>query len=316
MLENINTIMILTEARREELKALIAAFRKDPVVKLALGRGEKPDAEALYRAIRRLIQPQEIRDYIKSAQTFVGIYGAFHIRKPFDPEQLDAYISFVKDFVAIAGRTSRGTISADTKKTLRAWVNNNTRNAYIDATAIEELAAIEDIRPDEPVLLYRGLMFSGSTMADLAKEDKRIWADKMVKEIPHKTAYAFLQAMRQGRIDLNMSYPTASSWTKSKTIAERFASHSASSSEFIAMQSWLHSKGKIDGDLGIVISTLARPEDIIVDLSKIELDGAHGNEREMILRAGTKKVRMAKVMTKDGPVDPLEYIQTMDDREN
>jgi hypothetical protein len=172
--------------------------------------------------------------------------------------------------------------------------------------------AIEDIRPSSPVLLYRGLLFKeGYQMGELASnENERKYAERMHNK--HKSARVFIDAMRAGRIDVNMNYPTASSWTTSKTIAERFASKNAASSQHLAMLNWLRQKGAIDGELGIVISTLARPSDIIVDLSKIELYGMHGNESEMILMPGTKKVRIAKLMTADGAMYPLDYIESMD----
>ena len=74
---------------------------------------------------------------------------------------------------------------------------------------------------------------------------------------------------------------------------------------------------KIEGDLGVVISTLAKPEDVIADVSSIgnKINSKFAPEGEVILRAGTRPCKLVAVFDRKlGEVDPLEYFGADNDK--
>jgi hypothetical protein len=73
----------------------------------------------------------------------------------------------------------------------------------------------------------------------------------------------------------------------------------------------------IDGALGFVISTFARPEDILIDMRRLSANGIalkHGDEGEIILKPGTYTARIVKKYTVKGEVDP-EAVESHDNEE-
>lgn len=162
---------------------------------------------------------------------------------------------------------------------------NRDRTSQIhDNAAFHELDSLH-LKPTQPVTLYRGLLF-------------RLGSDNTAN---------FLRSIRKGTGTVNLVWDRLSSWTTSKEIANRFATCRSASSNFDAMMGWM-SKVKdervIDGDLGFVISTLARPEDILVDMRMVNVASQHGHEGEVVLKPGRKIARIVKKYNIKGEVDP------------
>jgi len=71
---------------------------------------------------------------------------------------------------------------------------------------------------------------------------------------------------------------------------------------------WLNTKGKIDGKLGVIIATRAKPQDVVVDLSKVDLGYVqHGDESEMILKPGNYVTKIVTILTPEGEISVDEF---------
>ena len=98
------------------------------------------------------------------------------------------------------------------------------------------------------------------------------------------------------------------SWTHNPSIAERFARYRAHYGQMDGMMSFLsrsQDKRHIDGDLGVIVQTIARPEDILVDTTMIDLgyNGGGFQESEVILKPGAKLVRIFTAYNQQGNLD-------------
>jgi hypothetical protein len=119
----------------------------------------------------------------------------------------------------------------------------------------------------------------------------------------------FLRSVRDGSRVVDLEWDRASSWSTDRDTALAFAKFGSANSNFGATLQWLErgSKGHaIDGDLGFLISTLAQPEDILIDVARLNTAAhlKHGTEAEMILAPGKYTCRVTTKLTKKGEVDP------------
>jgi hypothetical protein len=155
--------------------------------------------------------------------------------------------------------------------------------------------AVPDIRPSQPVLLFRGMLFQK-------------WQFEPKYGEHAKSASPIANALMAGREHLMIESENCSSWTFSKNIAMNFATSRAAQSQYDAMMQWMHSKGKINGKRGVIIATRALPDDIVVDLSKVDIGHvAHGDESEMILVPGKGLVRILTIMTPEGQISVQDF---------
>jgi hypothetical protein len=110
-----------------------------------------------------------------------------------------------------------------------------------------------------------------------------------------------------GDLDFETSLETPSSWSTSINTAERFARFSSASSQYGAMMSWFQrGKKAIDGELGVIIKATIQPQDILVDLDRVQFSGhmIHGNESEMIVKPGANvQVEIVQAWTPEGEID-------------
>ncbi len=160
------------------------------------------------------------------------------------------------------------TLSGETKRFLREWLDTNSKamprpNSYI----VEEL---KPYRPDGTLLLYRGVRFSD--VGELVEFTNQF----------AETGKAFpFESTRW------------SSWTTSKEVATRFGRYSSATSHNEAMMGWLSmfkSQKDYSGNGGYVIGARVQPEQCLVDIGKTGISGQHGNESEVIVNPGTKLV--------------------------
>lgn len=300
--------MILTEYTVNDLLAIAKELKSAPVVKIVSKTKSnnlydieftEDQTKDMFRLCKRILRNPAANKFINLTANSMTI-----INQPYRHSLAGGYAWFIKDILAALSKaTSARQISAEAKKFLVAWMDNNTMSATLPSHIADEIKAVPGIRPDSPVLLYRGLLFSDHNF----KDDRA--------QFPmgaHRKVFQFLDAIKAGKNNLMMEYPKASSWTTSYDIASRFATSRAATSHHGAMSNWIQSVktgAKIQGRLGIIISTLARPDDIIVDLNKINVHGQHGSESEIILDKGKHRVRMVTLFTRDGEIDIEKYQQ-------
>jgi hypothetical protein len=120
----------------------------------------------------------------------------------------------------------------------------------------------------------------------------------------------FLRSVRDGSRVLDLEWDRASSWSTDRDTALAFAKFGSAKNTFGATLQWLERSGRgdaIDGDLGFLISTLAQPEDILIDVLRLQTAAhlKHGSEAEMILAPGKYTCRVSTKLTKKGEVDPI-----------
>lgn len=286
---------MLTESSHLDPHQTLAALKRHPGAAPLFRRGAPaPDPAALFRAFRDvLLASQAARRFMDAHGITWKWWEALRADPPEDMNHLvAAMIDTIKAFARAVGRVQRGALSAAARKELADWVNSN-RSFSVSPSLVRELAATPGIRPDRPVLLYRGLLF-------------RRW--QFDDETHPRSALRFLAAARGGQRGLTVNGDRASSWTTDPEVAERFARYGAASSSFGAMFQSLHRARQnhaIDGEMGIVIATLARPEDVLVDLGRVDLGHhqQHGDEAEMILKPGARTVKIVRLWNQAGEVD-------------
>lgn len=253
-----------------------------------------PDTRLLLQAFKDVLLASH------AARRFMDEHGIFWrwrgLLNPAPPEDIDLWVNdmvrVIKSFAQAVNRAKRGGLSPDARKELADWVNGDRRAFSLPTRVMRELAATPGIRPDRPVMLYRGLLFRRHQFDD---------------EQHPRSALRFLAAARSGKRGLDMDWDRASSWTTDPATAERFARYGAQTSSFGAMFQALDRAAKrraIDGEMGIVIATLARPQDILVDIGKVDLGHQqHGDEGEMILAPGPRAVRIVRMWNQVGEID-------------
>lgn len=267
-----------------DLVAANKAFRAHPVIKANLSKdpANHPPARVTYDAMQELFAKYPIlRQWWEENGWSDRIFIKMEPTDAYWQRAEEGGWDFARDIQGDARRLAancRGSMTAWVKKELVAWVHNNSNIRRLSQEAQAELKWVgHDARPQAPLKLYRGLLFSAWQF----KTDER--------SLEHpKNARIFLEALKHGHTTFTMTYQNASSWSDRQDIADRFAKHSPATSEMGAMMNWLHNANKfIDRELGLVISATIPPEDILVDISKVNLGWmVHGDEGEFIVRSG------------------------------
>lgn len=160
------------------------------------------------------------------------------------------------------------TLSGETKRFLREWVDTNSKAMpRPNPDIVEEL---KPYRPDGTLLLFRGVRFGD--VGELVEFTKQF----------AETGKAFpFESVRW------------SSWTTSKEVATRFGRYSSATSHNDAMMGWLSmvkNQKDYSGSGGYVIGARVQPDQCLVDINKTGISGQHGNESEVIVNPGAKLV--------------------------
>lgn len=232
-----------------------------------------PEVQVLAAAALPTVRAMRTSQALKTAVgEHARTYGVLDV--PFregDPVLFAAFLGWfglrdLKRFLAQAVGRGAGKPVAAAWKFLHEWVNTNVRR--MPAPSREVRAELAPYRPDGPMVLYRGVRFHD--VGELV-EFTRQYADT-------GNPFPFMSDWW-------------SSWTKSKTVAERFGRYRGATSHNDAMLGWLHrvkANKPYDGRGGYVIGALVRPEQCLVDVSKVGVNGQHGNEQEVIVNPGAK----------------------------
>lgn len=286
----------LSESSNDDLATVVKRLKAHPAVAPMMRRGFSPYGWGPdYNSIDHAEAAKAFRDIVLHNHNAREFMRDHHINLPRDLSRynmadLDAednnaiFFHSILDFVKAATKhlsmmkKGEAKISAQVKKDLVTWAETNGHRHVLPIDTMRTLLATPFIRPDKPTVLYRGILLS-------RKNDRNA---------------AWFDAIEADAKVTDHTWERASSWTTSKDTAEKFARYLSANTEYSAMFTALSRKGKIDGELGIIVSTLARPEDIVADLRKIDLGHTqHGDEGEMILRPGEYRVRIVQHWTKD-----------------
>ena len=254
---------------------------------------------------RNVLDFVEGRDYVKDVDK--RTLKKLRELKPTELKQrdIDDLLTFVVDLFREHSYVERSGMTPGTRKEIIEWANKSGRYFNLTSAAQREIISLPNVRPTRPILLYRGLLFNSTDLKERKRYDGQLEVGDGLK---------FLRSVREGSRIVDLDWDRASSWSTSKEVAMRFARFRASSSSFDATMNWLSRKDHIDGDLGFVISTLAQPEDVLIDMHRLVTSAhmKHGDEAEVILKPGSYRCRVSVKMTKEGEVDPLKTAEVDD----
>jgi hypothetical protein len=309
-----NLISTLNEASALPIEDLQKVMQKDARVKqlfqpsLAL-EDIKNQAEFLATVKffllnnRNVIEFVDDRNYIKDMDK-VGLKRLREL-KPVDLKQrdIDQLQEFVRQLFREHAHVERVGLSGPVRKEVLNWVNSSGRYYDLTGYAKKELASVPGLKPDGPIVVYRGLLFNSNDLKERKSYDGTMSVGNGLK---------FLKSVRAGSRVVDLDWDRPSSWSTSREIAIRFAMNKAAHSNFEATMNWLNGMkddAKIHGDLGFVISMLVQPEDVLIDVRKLATSAhmKHGDEGEVIVAAGKYTCRVNTKYTKtSGEVDPVE----------
>lgn len=303
-------IQMLNEASSLQLGDLKKALKKDSKVNAILSKSSTfdsiEDKKAFVSSIKYWIFNNEnVREFVRKRDVAGKVHTwNFNDLRKIKPGELTAETfermkEMVSDLFRDVTAVSNLTVSSSTKKEIAEFVNGNKGYHSLSSFAQKELASIPGIKPTKPIILYRGLLFSEWSLKTRTSYDGTLDKGPGVK---------FLESIRKGSKIVDLKWDRPSSWSTSKEIAKRFAKYGPASSSFAATMQWLSresGKKEIDGALGFVISTRMQPEDILLDVNKLQgkLEMAHGDEGEVIVKPGTYTCKIVHKYTPTGEVE-------------
>lgn len=322
-------LKMLQEASEADLEAVKVALKKDPNTKVlfqsASTLNDVRDKGVFLSTLKfHLLNNKKVKEFALSrtvdkeskdvwgggAVKNVSTYHFNSLRQLQEKDLNEGYFDqiklFVKDLFSEHASVQRGTISAQTKKELKDWVNGNGRHFNLSKLATAELTSLPNLRPTEKIVLYRGILFKKWDMEKTRDYDKSSWENPVMKD---GNGMAFLKSIRPNTKIVDLEWNNPSSWTTSKNVAERFAKYGPADSSFGATMQWLQRGAEnraIDGELGFVLAIFADPKDIILDVDKLGelIPMQHGSEGEVILKPGKYFAKIVKRYTVSGEVPP------------
>jgi hypothetical protein len=312
-------LQLLQEASNLSISEVKKAIQKDKRASQVLKKGLKlsdiENPEAFLTTLKYYIfNNDNVRNFVEMRNNVRDIdvpeFKRWRALRASDltEQNIEWITEFVQNLFKEHAYVERGSMSAELKRQLNDWINSNNRYHNLSPWAQKELMALPHLRPDKRVLVYRGVLFKEYDLKTEKKYDGTMEEGNGIK---------FLKSIKQGGREVDLTWDRPSSWTVSKGTAQQFAMYGPASSNYAATLQWLDRSMKqqaIDGALGFVISTFAHPEDILIDTRRLMSGGVrsqHGDEGEIILKAGTYTARIVKKYTVKGEVDP-EAVETHD----
>lgn len=299
----------LSEAANIPLDQLKDKMKKDPRVKMVFQRSlnldELKDPVEFVKTIHFYIfNNPKVREWVAargdrrdfSKQWVKKLANLTNPTRKMDQTDLDWLQELVKALFKDVTYVQKNDLSKRAAEGLHAFVNGNRNrlDAY-DAREIESL----NLKSSGPVTLYLGLLF----------DEKSLRPDSY---LGYGHGLKFLQSIREGKRIVDLEYDTPTLWTKDKDRALLQALYGSDSS-WRRKADAADAEGKIGkhkGQLAFVISTLASPDDVVVDLSLLgdatgwpPKDGIAYSS--VILKPGKHVSRIVSRHTPEGEVDPL-----------
>lgn len=302
-------IKLLQEASTLDLDLLKKAIQKDkriaPILKKNFSIDDIEDKNAFLSTLKFFVlNNPNVRQFVNSRDgvRYVDNWWFKNIRsttvKDIDQNRLDELRTFVQDLFKDHKQVVDRAMSATLRKELSDWVNGNGRNFYLSRLAQKELKSLDGVRKKNKIRVYRGVLFNEYDLKSKSNYDGSLSVGNGMK---------FLSAIRKDGKIVDLEWDRPSSWTTSFEVAERFAKYRAATSHFDGMMGFFDraiNARQIDGALGFVMSTLADPDDVLLDtnvfLPNIAMN--HGGEGEVILSPGEYTCRIVKKYTEQGEV--------------
>lgn len=299
-----NFSLLLESLDNLSLEDTLSRIKKDKELKPLFKSDTKvDDVQKFYSTLNYLFyNNRSVMNFFKKRDSFFFERMRKKTVKDYQ-ENIDFILSETKDLISTItkeiNRISKSKLSASTKKELLNYVNS-TRHRNFSYEAKKEILNTPSLRPQKPIKLYRGMLFKKGHFENGFSGQKNFGT-------------YFLDSIKKGTDIVDINLNRESSWTYSEKVAEGFARYSAASSHNAAMMGWFQreiDKRAIDGELGVILSVLARPENIVIDMNMLESDIGffeHGNESEVILDSGKYICRIVKAWDKGGEIDMKKY---------
>lgn len=308
-----NLLSQLNEASSASPSELKDLLKKDPRTKVIFTRSfdsSSVDVPQLYATLKYyfLNNPEILKFAEKRGGTRnFGPWDLGVLRK-IDPkkatvENLEDAVGLVKGFFKDYGVLEKRNIDKDTLEIIYTATTRDSRAVALPSYAQRELAMMPDIRQDAPLRLYMGINFQSRDFNDVVSYISNVAATT------EGSAVKFLKSIRDGKRIVDMEFDMPTFWTSSLEQAKKYARHEYLEGRYVRDQD------KMDGQLGFVISVLARPKDVLIDLGKAIEDDvivlSSSQNKKSILAPGKYTCRLVAKYTPEGEVD-LDAEQTDD----
>jgi hypothetical protein len=184
--------------------------------------------------------------------------------------------------------TGNATYSNGTAESLWGWLQRmkGFRGA-LNYHAVRELKTLPAIRPEKPIVVYRGLLFNEQSLKERDDYNGGMAVGDGLK---------FLRAQREGKRVVDLTYEEPTAWFRNKEQALDEA-HNGD-------EAWRSERKAIKGELAFVVSMIVDPKHIIVDTSM--MPKVTHDKPTVVVDAGKYTVRIVHKFTPTGEVDPVE----------
>lgn len=304
----------LDEAANIPLDQLKGKMKKDPRVKMIFQRSlaveDLKDQAAFLKTVHYyLFNNPQVRAYIEKRGDRRDISKGWAKRlaattnptSPLKQMDLDWLLAFVKELFKDVGYVQKKDLSKRGHESLMSFFHN-VRNSF-DTYAAKEVDSL-DLKPDGPITLYKGLLF----------DEKSFRSEPYVG---YGQGLQFLKWVRQGKRTVDLNYDGYTLWTTNKNQALLQALYGTEASWRKESDA---ASGKIatyKGQLAFVISTLASPEDVVVDFSKYGEQFGYPTKDQpgyhaVVLKPGKRLARIVSRHTQNGEEDFVSQDETDD----
>ncbi len=301
-----NFLQQLDEAANIPLDQLKDKMKKDPRVKQVFQRSlnvdEIKDPDTFIRTLRYyLFSNPHVRAHIErrgdardvSRHWWKNVTNNLRPGTPIKQTDIDYLMDLVKFLFKDFNQLQKNDLSSRAVETFHEWYRRGL-NQLASYTAREFNSL--NLRPDVPVRLYRGFMF-----------DERSFRNEG-GFLSNGQGLKFLRSIREGTRVANLEFENHTIWTTDKEQALRVALFGANNSWEKVDDSTPRQIRKHSGVLSFVVSTLAKPSDIMVDLSRTQealgWPSTGPDVNVMVLNPGTYTCRLVHKFTPDGEEDP------------
>lgn len=261
-----NFFQQLDEAANIPIEHLKDVIRKDKRVSKVLQRNvdlADLDVPEFLSTIKfYLLNNKQIEAYVaqRGNRRRFSSYTFSSLRKltpeKFDQDRLEELSQFVKDiFRDLTDVNTANLTSATHKEVFTAMAGTDRGYFNLGLAARLELKSLK-LQPPSKVLVYRGLIFNDSDLTDKTYGGT----------LNIGNGLKLLRSVRQGTRIIDLEWDKATAWTTDLDAAKRYAQRRGAI--FRQDDPVLD---RTQGVLGIVVSMLADPKDVIVDLSLIHI---------------------------------------------
>lgn len=324
-------IQQLDEAANIPLEELKDRMKKDPRVSVLFRRDFDPseieNQKEFFETLKYyFFNNQLVREYVKKREG-KGTFGKISL---FDwkrltsitPEVFEKHVDAAKYNILVAAKEMISAVFSD----LTSYQSGKLPTKVIDElsqalnldypqkefrlydTTIKYLDTF-DLKPERQIRLYRGMIFDTDAMKEIGPGHRANIGSGL----------RFLKGIREGSRVAEFDWPGATTWYKNVEDARWAASQGRARLAHERM-SGKEAPKTVHPDyiMGFVVSTLAKPEDVVVDLSVLSDNSGWPSKTSdyyntVVLHPGKKLVRIVSKYTKAGEVDPVQKDSDVED---